>query len=192
MDSIVTYQSPPPRNLCLQVWTPPLIWVAVILVASSSVGSSEHTADLVRWILTAISPDISAAKLVMANHLMRKCGHFTGYGLLSVLFLRSWWLALCLRHQPRGMNVPGWCRLLPAWRANAALLALLSTAVIASLDEWQQTFHASRTGTWRDVALDCMAAGFAQTVVLLCSDLRVRARPSTDHQAPESVTENHR
>jgi hypothetical protein len=36
-----------------------------------------------------------------------------------------------------------------------ALLALLGTALVASCDEWHQTFLPNRTGTPWDVLLDC-------------------------------------
>lgn len=188
MDKAVTLQSPPPSNLYLRAWIPSLLWVVVIALESTPLGSSEHTASLIRWLLTAVFPHISAAKLAMANHLARKCGHFTGYGLLSVLFLRTWWATLWLRRQPHGTSLPGWRSLLSAWRESAAALALLSTAAIASLDEWHQTFIPGRTGTWRDIVLDSMAAIFVQAVILVCSDLRVRV-PAREPDAVGAVSE---
>jgi VanZ family protein len=38
------------------------------------------------------------------------------------------------------------------------LLALLGTALMASADEWHQTFLPNRTGTVWDVLLDCCGA----------------------------------
>ncbi len=38
---------------------------------------------------------------------------------------------------------------------QAALLALLCTGLVASADEFHQTFIPSRTGSPRDVLLDC-------------------------------------
>ena len=37
-------------------------------------------------------------------------------------------------------------------------LALVFTALVASLDEWHQSYIPSRTGTWHDVLLDSTAA----------------------------------
>ena len=41
------------------------------------------------------------------------------------------------------------------------------TAAVASLDEWQQTFLPSRTGTFRDVLLDSFAALVAQILIAI-------------------------
>jgi VanZ family protein len=41
------------------------------------------------------------------------------------------------------------------------------TVLVASLDEWHQTFIPSRTGTVRDVILDSGAALTAQIVIFL-------------------------
>jgi len=41
------------------------------------------------------------------------------------------------------------------------------TALVASLDEWHQTFLPSRTGTIRDVVLDSAAALGAQVLLFL-------------------------
>ncbi len=177
MDPAVTFPPPPsPRNLYLYAWIPSLLWVAVIILESTSLGSSEHTALLLRWILGAFLPHLSAAGLEVINHYVRKCGHFTGYGLLSLFFLRTWWVTLWLRRRPGVISLPRWRCFLSSWRLGAASLAVLSTAVIASLDEWHQTFLPSRTGTWRDVVLDTMAAIFVQCLILVCSDLRVGAK----------------
>jgi VanZ family protein len=47
------------------------------------------------------------------------------------------------------------------------------TALVASLDEWHQTFIPSRTGRWQDVVLDSSAALTIQ--VLLWMILRRRS-----------------
>ena len=176
MDRALTFPSPPPpRNLYWHAWMPSLLWVAVIVVESTSLGSSEHTASLLRWALGAFLPHLSAARLDVFNHYLRKCGHFTGYGLLSLFFLRTWWVTLWLRRRPATASLPPWRSFLSSWRLGAAALALCSTAAIASLDEWHQFFLPGRTGTWRDVVLDTMAAIFVQCLILVCSDLRVSA-----------------
>jgi VanZ family protein len=42
---------------------------------------------------------------------------------------------------------------------------VLGTLLVASLDEWHQTFLPSRTGRWQDVVLDT-SAGIAAQVLL--------------------------
>jgi len=44
-------------------------------------------------------------------------------------------------------------------------VALLSTSLVAILDEWHQTFLLSRTGAFRDVILDSTAGLVAQIAI---------------------------
>lgn len=84
---------------------------------------------------------------------LRKTGHFIGYATLSILLFRSW----------RG-TFP---RLSTRWCLQWATLAFVCTALVASLDEFHQSFLPSRTGTFRDVVLDSTAALVAQIVIFV-------------------------
>ena len=59
---------------------------------------------------------------------IRKGGHVFGYGLLSILLFRAWRETL-----PAIGN--------PKWTLRWANIAVLGTALVASLDEWHQSFH---------------------------------------------------
>jgi VanZ family protein len=84
--------------------------------------------------------------------------------------LRAWWATLML---PRSATrLPSWSAMVTTWSARAAVLALLSAAAVAGLDEWHQTLLAERTGTLRDVALDTMAAAFVQFLVIAARAVR--------------------
>jgi VanZ family protein len=84
---------------------------------------------------------VSAPSWETIHHAIRKSGHFIGYGLLGLAWLRAWWMTL-----PRSVFL------------QDALLALLGTALTASADEYHQTFLPNRTGTPWDVLLDCCGA----------------------------------
>jgi VanZ family protein len=103
---------------------------------------------------------------------MRKGGHVVGYGILSILLFRAWRATL-----PMASNAK-W-----AWRwAN---IALLGTALVASLDEWHQSYIPSRTGRWQDVVLDTCAGLAAQVVLFLWAGLISKSIAET----PASVAE---
>jgi VanZ family protein len=85
---------------------------------------------------------------------IRKGGHVVGYGILSILAFRAWRETFPARGNP-------------LWSIRWASIAVLMTALVASLDEWHQSFIPSRTGTPRDVALDTCAGIAAQLLVLL-------------------------
>ncbi len=153
-----------------RAWVPALLWLAVIAWESTPYGSSNNTAALLFAVLHVLVPHLTPAQLDLTNEVARKAGHFTGYGLLSLFMLRGWWATIAV---PRGTKpLPSWRAMLQAWSARAAALALASTALVASLDEWHQAFIPGRTSTWRDVVLDTMAGAFVQLMVIAIGGAR--------------------
>jgi len=92
---------------------------------------------------------------------LRKAGHFVGFFTLSWLLFRSWRASL-----------PAFD--LRTWSLPWATIAWLMSVLVASLDEWHQTFLPNRTGNVRDVALDSVAALTSQILIWLF----LRRRPS--------------
>ena len=84
---------------------------------------------------------LSDATWDLVHRLLRKSGHFLGYGALGLVWLRAWRMTL---PDARFLSQTG--------------LALLGTALVASWDEWHQTFLPNRTGSPYDVLLDCCGA----------------------------------
>jgi VanZ family protein len=132
--------------------------LAVIALESTNLGSSENTSRILYPIfhfLFALDP----ARFEGWHHLLRKGGHFVGYFTLSVLLFRSW-----------RASFP---RLSTRWCLQWSTLAFFNTALVASMDEWHQTFLPSRTGVFSDVVLDSCAGFIAQIAILVI--LRARA-----------------
>jgi len=137
-------------------WIPALVGVVIILVESTAMMSAEHTS---RWLLPLwihlfgpISPD----RWAVVHHYIRKTGHFVGYGTVSLGFFEGWRVTLESHWR--------------AWRTRfryAAALALLCTLLLASWDEWHQSFLPGRTSSVRDVGLDFCGALAAQ-LTLFC------------------------
>ena len=128
----------------LLVWTPAMIGVAVIAMESTPTFSAANTSFWLRPIAERIFGHISTPVWEEAHHLLRKSGHFTGYGTLCVLFLRGWLLTFARNATLRTR----------VWRMRSWFFAVLSTAVVASGDEIHQTFLPSRTGLFSDVVID--------------------------------------
>jgi VanZ family protein len=103
-----------------------------------------------RRIFESIFGPFSDDRWEIIHHLVRKSGHFLGYGFIGLAWLRAWWFTL-----PHSRFLPD------------AMLALLGTALIASCDEWHQTFLPNRTGTPWDVLLDCTGAIILQIIVYI-------------------------
>jgi VanZ family protein len=162
-------QLTPSTKRILKVWLPSAAWLVVIAIESTNVGSSEHTG----WLLYPIFHflfNVSTTRFAMWHAVLRKTGHFVGYFTLSVLLFRSW-----------RATFP---RLSTQWCMQWATVALLSTSLVAMLDEWHQTFLPSRTGTVHDVILDSAAALVAQIALFVV--LRT-SRPRTDRGLPVGI-----
>jgi VanZ family protein len=111
--------------------------------------SAEHTSRFIGPFLRWLAPDITDATIASVQLFVRKGAHLTEYAILAALLYRAF-----------RQNI---ARL---WRA--ALLAFVIAAIYASLDEFHQSFVASRTGSAWDVGLDCIgaAAGLALSLTL--------------------------
>ncbi len=132
----------------LNAWLPVAAGIALIVVESTVWLGADHTSHPLRWLWEAIFGPVSLARWEIIHHLIRKCGHFFGYGFIGLAWLRAWWMTLPHSHF-----------------LNDALLALLGTATVASCDEWHQSYLPNRTGTPWDVLLDCCGALTLQLAV---------------------------
>lgn len=135
------------RNL-LRAWWPALVWVGLIVMESSDMFSSQNTGGLLYTLLTKLFGQINFYTFLIFHFYLRKTGHVIGYGTLSLLLLRGWMATLDPARERLG---------------RVALFSWLGTVLVASLDEWHQSYIPSRTGTWHDVALDSSAG-----LVFLC------------------------
>ena len=124
--------------------------IAVIIVESTPAFGSDRTSHPLRWLVQLFVGRLSDATWDLVHHLIRKSGHFLGYGALGLVWLRAWRMTL-----PEAAFL---------WQAG---LALLGTALVASWDEWHQTFLPNRTGSPYDVLLDCCGALTLQLLVYL-------------------------
>jgi VanZ family protein len=125
----------------ISAWLPVAAAVCVIVIESTSEFGADHTNRPLRWLWEHIFGQVSNARWAMLHHHLRKTGHFLGYGTMGLLWLRAWWMTL-----PRAAFLLD------------ALLALVATAAVASLDEFHQSFLPNRTGIPSDVLLDCSGA----------------------------------
>jgi VanZ family protein len=118
--------------------------MAFIFWLGSDRGSSEVTGSflvrLVRQFAPWLASLLGASGLELANFLVRKTGHFSGYGLLAMLDARA--LYVLFRLPARRAAFSGW-GLASAW---------------AAVDEYHQSFSPSRGASVEDVLLDSVGA----------------------------------
>jgi VanZ family protein len=132
----------------LSVWAPVAIAVSIICIESTGTFSAENTSSWLRPIFEHVFGAMRDSSWEAIHHYLRKTGHFVGYGTVGWTFLRAWLHTLDRRG--RGS--------LPSWRLEAVVLAIFSTAIVASGDEFHQSFLPSRTGMPRDAVLDTLGA----------------------------------
>ncbi|WP_047496397.1 VanZ family protein [Terriglobus sp. TAA 43] len=152
----------------LRTWLPVMIMLVAIATESTHTFSSDHTSGWLQAVYQAIAGRVSAERWLTIHHHIRKTGHFTGYGLLGLAWLRAWllfWL-IPMKHRSEGV-----------WRGYAMGMALACTTLVASLDELHQSFMADRTGLVSDVWLDTSGAA---CLILLSFLLGKLLRPASE------------
>ena len=164
----------------LRIWLPVLAFSLIFAVESTSYLGAEHTSGPLRRVTEAIFGYDACVHWNAIHILIRKTGHFVGYGLFSLVCFRGFWIAL--RSMASRMQ-----RLL---RANG--LALASTFLVASADEIHQSFVPNRWGSFSDVLLDT-CGGVALCFVLFLTMQTVewikqaRALPAQERLLPATV-----
>ncbi len=140
--------------LLFLAWLPALLGVCVIFMESSESFGANHTSSPLRAAWQTLFGLVPDARWEVIHHLLRKSGHFIGYGTLGLLFYRAWHQTARILH-----------RLTP--RLKNILYALACTLIVASSDEYHQHLLPNRTGTPQDVLLDMIGACTLQLLVWL-------------------------
>lgn len=143
----------PDRKQLLKTWIAALLWMMLIAIESTDWLSAQHTSRILYPLLHFLI-GLDLVRFEVWHHYIRKLGHFIGYFTLSFFLFRAWRATLRLPWAPR-------------WALRWGAIAFFMSAMVASLDEWHQTFIPSRTGAIRDVILDSCAALTAQLLIFL-------------------------
>lgn len=122
----------------------------MILILSSDAGAMTKTSRFIRPLLELLFPSASEETLMFYHGLIRKAAHLTEYGILAILAARVF-----------------------AGSARTALskywyiAAMWLVALVAIVDELNQSLLSTRTGSIYDVYLDI--AGGALAVIVLAT-----------------------
>jgi VanZ family protein len=129
-------------------YAPLILWIAVIFFASSTAGASKNTSIIIRPLLEWLFPEAPAATLDIYHGYVRKLAHFTEYGVLAFFASRAFW----------GSSITIFRKFWFVW-------AFLIVALVASIDEYNQSFNPLRTGSLYDTLID--ASGGLTMILLL-------------------------
>ncbi|MBS1787193.1 MAG: VanZ family protein [Acidobacteria bacterium] len=131
-------------------WLPPILWLAAIFYFSTDSFSGEHTGSLLYSIAHWIFPSLTVEQFQPIHFVIRKMAHFTEYGILALILFRAF----------RSGDITRW-----HWRW--ALFSWLIVVVYALLDEFHQTFVASRTPSIVDSMIDSLGGMTALLILWL-------------------------
>jgi len=128
-------------RIWLTAYAPLIFWTVIVLGLGSGIGSMNETSRIIRPLLKFFFPAAAPETLTIYHGYIRKCAHFAEYALLTFFAFRA----------------------LAAFKHRYAM-ALVFAALVAVLDEFNQSFNPARTSSSWDVALDI--AGSATTVAI--------------------------
>jgi len=144
-------------------WIPVLVCILVIAMESTVYFGADHTTGpLQRFFEFLFQRHFTQPEWWRLHLIIRKCGHFTGYGILSIAWFRAFWMTLPLSIDLSRRRIP------------VHSLAMLGTLLVASADEFHQTFLPNRSGSIWDVMVDCSGGLCMQLLVWLWMRRRFR------------------
>lgn len=138
------------------IWLPVVVCLFLISRESTDTFSATRTSGWIRHLAEFLFGPITQPTWVLAHRIIRKTGHFIGYGLVGLCWLRAWLLTWrrTLLHRTAAL-----------WYRTSASMGVLCTLVVATLDELHQTYIPSRTGMMSDAWLDTAGAAMAIGIV---------------------------
>ena len=127
-------------------YAPLILWAGLVLFLSTGQASMANTSRFIRPLLEFLFPNSPEEILIVYHGYIRKIAHVTEYAMLA------FWAARAFSTSTREFLRRFWF-----------LSAFILVALVASIDETNQSYIASRTGSIYDVALD--AAGGAAMIL---------------------------
>jgi len=155
--SLAPLPEPPPWAIRARYWAVVVAWMLLISYFSTDVFSAENTNRYLDPVLRWFFPDMTNPQLRDAHTVIRKSAHFIEFLVLGLLVVWA---------QRAGRPMP--------WLARWALNAMLLVTSYAGLDEFHQSFVASRTPSFADTAVDIFGGAVGQVALYLRHLVRSR------------------
>lgn len=140
-------------------YAPLVLWIGVILFASTSYGASSRSSLIVRPLLHFLFPSASEETITIYHAFIRKLAHLTEYSILAFWASRAFWNSAKTILQKY-------------WFAFAFLIVVL----LASIDEYNQSFDSLRTSSIYDVLLDALGGAAMIGILLIFKNLSKNAK----------------
>lgn len=147
------------RPTLLRAWLPVLFFACIFAVESTAAFGADRTSMPLHTVFHGIFGSAVDGDWGDIHHIIRKTGHFTGYGTFSLVCFRAFWVTLRNRASQLPMQIRR--------RLACHSLAIATTFCVASADELHQSFLPNRTGVFSDVLLDTTGALLLQIALFL-------------------------
>jgi VanZ family protein len=132
---------------------PVLVWLMTMFIFSTDAFSSNETSKIIVPALTYLFPKLSSDQIDFWHIFIRKCGHISEYFILTVLAFRSF-----------------------KYEEIDPLIRTMTFVLMAALlDEWHQSFTASRGASIVDVGYDCVGGVLALWLITAYETWRLRS-----------------
>lgn len=128
-------------------YAPLFLWIGIVLFASTGNASMSQTSRFIRPLLEFLFPNTPEETLVIYHGYIRKSAHFIEYAILA------FWASRAFANSLKPFLQKYWF-----------LVSFLVVLTVASIDETNQSFNQTRTGSPYDVLLDCTGGA---TMILL-------------------------
>jgi VanZ family protein len=149
----------------LHSWLPVFVCASIFAIESTAAFGANRTSAPLHAACQAIFGAAIDPRWSDIHHIIRKIGHFLGYGIFSLVCFRGIYLSI---PQFAQVKFTAQARL---WSSHA--LAIAAAFLVANVDEIHQTFLPNRTGCFSDVLLDTAGAVVLQAVLYLAMSLFV-------------------
>ena len=133
----------------INAWWPVLLAAIIVALTSNAHFGADRTSALLLTIWKRFFPPISHAQWYWIIFSLRTTCHFIAYGIIGLAWLRAWRLIF-----PRAKFL------------SDMLLTVTGVGLIACCDEFHQTLIPNRTGSLRDVLIDCCGAALICVLAL--------------------------
>ena len=143
-------------------YAPLILWIGVVLFASTGNASMAQTSRFIRPLLEFLFPHTPDDILQIYHDYIRKSAHFIEYAILA------FWASRAFANSAR-----------PFLRKYRFIVSFLLVLLVASIDETNQSFNPSRTGSARDVLLDCAGGAF---IILLFAIFGIATKRHKRHK----------
>lgn len=128
-------------------YAPLVLWIGLVLFLSTGQASMSNTSRFIRPFLEFLFPNASEKTFLVYHGYIRKLAHVTEYAILA------FWACRAFSNSSRKFVRRFWF-----------IISFVLVSLIASIDETNQSFLASRTGSITDVAFDA-SGGLAMIII---------------------------